>query len=147
MCHQPAINSCQRSYTAPGRRLFLRRRNFFFGRIRNPHTRTAYLRAVKRFLGWAETRGLELVKIAPKDVGLYFDGLRKKNLSVATPDQTPPQLSATRISFSRSAALKLHELSIRRPLAKTIAKPLADGASSIATCTSLGGLFRCARRQ
>jgi len=42
---------------------------FFFGRIRNAHTRSAYRIAVRRFLVWAEARGLELVGIAPKDVG------------------------------------------------------------------------------
>ena len=43
------------------------------------------------------------------------------------PAQTPTQPSATRISFSRSASLNLHELSIRRPFANTSAKPLASG--------------------
>ena len=37
---------------------------FFFGRIRNEHTRSAYKIAVRRFLVWAEARGLELVTIA-----------------------------------------------------------------------------------
>src|SRR5947209_2254052 len=55
---------------------------FFFGRIRNEHTRSAYLIAVKKFLQWAEARGLELGHIAPKDVGQYMDGLG--NLSVPT---------------------------------------------------------------
>lgn len=57
---------------------------FFYGRLRNEHTRAAYLVAIKRFLAWAEERGLELVRITPKDVGQYFDGLRKENTSVAT---------------------------------------------------------------
>jgi integrase/recombinase XerD len=87
---------------------------FFFGRIRNPHTRAAYLRAVKQFLAWAETRGLELVKIAPKDVGQYFDGLRKKNLSVATRKQ---HLAALRHFFdglvTRHAILLNPALSVR----------------------------------
>src|SRR5271165_67591 len=60
---------------------------FFFGRIRNEHTRAAYLVAVRRFLRWAENRGLELTTITPKDVGLYIDGLRKENTSVATRKQ------------------------------------------------------------
>ena len=29
---------------------------FFAGHIRNPHTRAAYLYAVRRFLSWAESR-------------------------------------------------------------------------------------------
>ena len=57
---------------------------------RNPHTRAAYLHAVKLFLAWAEGR-LELINIAPKDVGQYFDGLRKHNLSVAC--SVPTELS------------------------------------------------------
>src|SRR5438132_4444610 len=44
---------------------------FFFGRIRNEHTRAAYLHAVKQFLSWADGRGLELVTISPEDVGRY----------------------------------------------------------------------------
>jgi integrase/recombinase XerD len=72
------------------------------------------LRAVKRFLAWAETRGLELVKIAPKDVGQYFDGLRKKNLSVATRKQ---HLAALRHFFdglvTRHAILLNPALSVR----------------------------------
>lgn len=57
---------------------------FFFGKLRNEHTRAAYLRAVRLFLAWCEQRGLELARVAPKDVGQYLDGLRKNNLSVAT---------------------------------------------------------------
>ncbi len=56
---------------------------FFYGRIRNEHTRAAYLVAVKRFLTWAQDRGLALRQITPRDVGQYLDGLRK-NTSVAT---------------------------------------------------------------
>src|SRR5882724_9517976 len=60
---------------------------FFFGRIRNEHTRAAYMTAVKRFLAWAERRGLELRRIAPCDVGEYLDGLRKENTSISTRKQ------------------------------------------------------------
>jgi len=60
---------------------------FFYGEIRNEHTRSAYLHAVRQFLAWCEERGLELPRIAPKDVGQYMDGLRKQNLSVATRKQ------------------------------------------------------------
>src|SRR5207245_2817202 len=58
---------------------------FFFGTIRNENTRAAYLRAVKQFLAWCEARGLDLPRIAPKDVGQYFDG--QKKLSIATRKQ------------------------------------------------------------
>jgi integrase/recombinase XerD len=60
---------------------------FFFGRLRNEHTRRAYLIAVRRFLAWAEWRHLELVRLTPKDVGQYMDGLRKERTSVATRKQ------------------------------------------------------------
>jgi integrase/recombinase XerD len=59
---------------------------FFFGTIRNEHTRRAYLHAVKLFLAWAEKHGRgELVNIAPWDVGLYFGEL--KTTSIATRNQ------------------------------------------------------------
>jgi integrase/recombinase XerD len=60
---------------------------FFFGKIRNEHTRLAYLRAVRMFLLWCEERSLELVRVTPKDIGQYMDGLKKRNLSVATRKQ------------------------------------------------------------
>ena len=60
---------------------------FFYGEIRNEHTRSAYLFNVKQFLAWCERKGLELPRIAPRDVGQYMDGLRKQNLSVATRKQ------------------------------------------------------------
>jgi integrase/recombinase XerD len=87
---------------------------FFYGWIRNPHTRAAYLHAVKLFLAWAEIRGLELINIAPKDVGQYFDGLRKQNLSVPTRKQ---HLAALRHFFdglvTRHAIILNPALSVR----------------------------------
>jgi hypothetical protein len=87
---------------------------FFFGRIRNEHTRSAYLIAVKRFLAWAESRGLELSQIAPKDVGIYIDGLREQNTSVSTRKQ---HLAALRHYFdglvTRHAILLNPALSVR----------------------------------
>jgi site-specific recombinase XerD len=87
---------------------------FFFGRIRNEHTRRAYLTAVRRFLAWAERRHLELVRIAPKDVGQYIDGLRKENTSVATRKQ---HLAALRHFFDglvmRHAMILNPALSVR----------------------------------
>src|SRR5262245_46758661 len=46
---------------------------FFVGQLRNPHTRTAYLRAVSRFLDWIAPENLELPQITPGMVGAYFD--------------------------------------------------------------------------
>ena len=77
---------------------------FFFGRIRNEHTRSAYLIAVRRFLAWAEARGLELRGITPKDVGQYIDGLRNESTSVSTRKQPqtpnwPERLAAAAIGM------------------------------------------------
>lgn len=46
---------------------------FLFAKIRNQHTRRAYGRAVRRFLGWCEKRDLGLPQISPRDVGQYLD--------------------------------------------------------------------------
>ncbi len=46
---------------------------FFFGRIRNPHTRKAYHHAVSTFITWCEKRRIELSLITPSVVGHYFD--------------------------------------------------------------------------
>ena len=48
---------------------------FFQGEIANHHTRKNYIHAVRKFLAWAEGRGLELVRITPGDVGRYFQDL------------------------------------------------------------------------
>ena len=49
---------------------------FFFSRLRNVHTRRNYRQAVHRFLGWCEAAGLELQRVAPRDVGRYIDSLQ-----------------------------------------------------------------------
>lgn len=46
---------------------------FFAGQLRNPHTRTAYRRAVERFLAWVEPQGVSLPQITPGMVGTYLD--------------------------------------------------------------------------
>jgi len=48
---------------------------FFRGTLRNPHTRTAYGRAVTAFLRHVEALGLSLAQITPGMVGAYLDGL------------------------------------------------------------------------
>jgi integrase/recombinase XerD len=69
---------------------------FFFGTIRNEHTRRAYLHAVKLFLSWAEKHGgAELTQIAPWHVGKYFGELAATT-SIATRNQ---HLSALRHFF------------------------------------------------
>jgi site-specific recombinase XerD len=49
---------------------------FFKGKIRNPHTRTAYLRAVQQFLSWCEPYESELNGITPGLIGEYLDQLK-----------------------------------------------------------------------
>ncbi len=87
---------------------------FFFGRIRNEHTRQAYLRAVKRFLAWSEQLGVELQQITPKMVGQYLDDMRKRDTSISTRKQ---HLAALRHFFdglvTRHAILLNPALSVR----------------------------------
>lgn len=45
---------------------------FFSGMLPNEHTRTAYLRAVRRFLKWVEFQGVPLRKVTPGMIGEYF---------------------------------------------------------------------------
>jgi hypothetical protein len=60
---------------------------FFHAEHPNPHTRRAYLSAVKRFLTWAEAQGVFLAKITPGMVGQYLVGLggspSKRNLHLS----------------------------------------------------------------
>ena len=48
---------------------------FFGARIRNPHTRRAYGRAVSRFLAWVEAAGVELARVTPGMAGRFIDTL------------------------------------------------------------------------
>ena len=48
---------------------------FFHGQIRNPHTRKAYLHALRVFSDWCQARAVELVKVTPGHVGRYLDAL------------------------------------------------------------------------
>jgi site-specific recombinase XerD len=68
---------------------------FFAGEVRNAHTRRAYERAVRSFLGWCEGRGLELAAITPGQVGAYLD-----QLGVAAPSKKLG-LAALRKFFDR----------------------------------------------
>jgi integrase/recombinase XerD len=49
---------------------------FFAAQIRNKHTRSAYLHAVKAFLTWIEPQEPQLARITPGMVGRYFDQMR-----------------------------------------------------------------------
>ena len=48
---------------------------FFQAELANAHTRKNYMHAVRKFLVWAEERGLELPRVSPGDVGEYLEGL------------------------------------------------------------------------
>jgi integrase/recombinase XerD len=69
---------------------------FFYGKIRNEHTRRAYQHAVKLFLNWiGKHGGGELGQIAPWQVGKYFEEM-KDTTGIATRNQ---HLSALRHFF------------------------------------------------
>ena len=54
---------------------------FIYGKIRNPHTRSAYERAIRRFSAHCDVLGRELRNITPADVGCYLDGLEVKTVT------------------------------------------------------------------
>src|SRR5277367_5693104 len=74
---------------------------------------------------------------------------RDINLRRQSQTEHAVQPSATRIARAKSASANFHGLSIRRPFTSTSEKPseLCDGAGSMATSTSFGFRFFCARRQ
>jgi len=67
----------------------------FSAELRNPHTRRAYLHAVRQFLYWCELHELALREITPGCVGTYYDEL---SASIPTKKQ---HLSALRCFFDR----------------------------------------------
>jgi integrase/recombinase XerD len=68
---------------------------FFSGELPNPHTRSAYLRAVRRFLTWCEQGNVPLYQITPGQVGNYL-----ANLPVSIPTKKQ-HLAAIRRFFDR----------------------------------------------
>ena len=48
---------------------------FIYAKIRNPHTRAAYERAIRQFLEHCRRLGKDLAHISPRDVGAYLDRL------------------------------------------------------------------------
>lgn len=48
---------------------------FFAAQIRNPNTRSAYLRAVTRFLDWVQEIGLSLHRVEPIHMAAYIEAL------------------------------------------------------------------------
>jgi integrase/recombinase XerD len=67
----------------------------FSAGIRNPHTRRAYIHAVRQFLNWCDNQKLELRDITPALVGNYYDAL---HASIPTKKQ---HLSALRCFFDQ----------------------------------------------
>jgi len=65
---------------AAGQRATFAWEEFFLGKIRNPHTRAAYLHSVRRFLAWVTPCQPELARITPGLVGEYFDQLKGVSL-------------------------------------------------------------------
>jgi hypothetical protein len=68
---------------AAGERASLRFLEFFAAKIRNPHTRRAYSRAVSEFMAWREDNGVTLITadravhdIAPYDESPHVSGKR-----------------------------------------------------------------------
>lgn len=47
--------------------------DFFAGMLGNPHTRIAYLRAVRHFFGWCDEQGITLSRVTAGQIGRYFD--------------------------------------------------------------------------
>ena len=68
---------------------------YFYTEHHNPHTQRAYLRAVRRFLAWAEGQGVELATITPEMVGQYLVGLG------GSPAKRNQHLAALRGYFDR----------------------------------------------
>lgn len=48
---------------------------FALGSLRNPHTRAAYLRAVRRFLAWCGPQTADIARITPGMVGTYLSSI------------------------------------------------------------------------
>jgi site-specific recombinase XerD len=51
---------------------------YFLGHIRNHHTRTAYERAVRRFMRWAAPQIQHLTEITPRMVAMFIDSIPGK---------------------------------------------------------------------
>lgn len=68
---------------------------FFTANIRNPNTRTSYVRAIHQFLTWCDDRGVTLEKIEPMVVAAYIEQLTSERSA-----QTVKQhLAAIRMLF------------------------------------------------
>lgn len=82
-------------FTGAGENASYRFIEYFTARIRNPHTRQSYFRAVKRFSDWCQGRGLDLAKLNPVVIAGYIEELQGE-LGVTSVKQ---HLSAIRMLF------------------------------------------------
>lgn len=82
-------------FTGAGEQASYRFIEYFTARIRNPHTRAAYFRAVNRFSQWCTLRNLELAKLNPVVIAGYIEELLQE-LGVTSVKQ---HLSAIRMLF------------------------------------------------
>lgn len=73
--HSPAVSSdtLPSLIEAAGAAARFAYEEFFFGRLRNEHTRRAYRHAVHRFLDWCRSRQVNLPHVSPRHVGEYLD--------------------------------------------------------------------------
>jgi integrase/recombinase XerD len=71
----PGLTVLPRTMSAAGHAACYAWDEFFAAHIRNPHTRAAYLHAVRRFFHWLEGKHehTALAEISPALVGIYFD--------------------------------------------------------------------------
>jgi len=78
---------------------------FFRATIGNDHTRRAYMKAVSRFLNWAEVTGHELPRIRPGDIGEYI-----KTLSTEARQFRNKRKQVTKTVRSRPASIPMQKL-------------------------------------
>ena len=82
-------------FTGAGEQASYRFIEYFTARIRNPHTRQAYFRAVSRFSQWCTLHNLELTTLNPVVIAGYIEELQQE-LGVTSVKQ---HLSAIRMLF------------------------------------------------
>jgi integrase/recombinase XerD len=82
-------------FTGAGEQASYRFIEYFAARIRNPHTREAYFRAVNRFSVWCTVRHLALTQLNPVVIAGYIEALQGE-LGVTSVKQ---HLSAIRMLF------------------------------------------------
>ncbi|MEQ8694859.1 MAG: tyrosine-type recombinase/integrase [Gammaproteobacteria bacterium] len=68
---------------------------FFTARIRNPNTRAAYHRAVRRFFAWCQDNGLGLAAVQPVHVATYIEAMTAER----EPQTVKQHLAAIRMLF------------------------------------------------